>query len=100
VENASVSRPDSDDPFIREVRGKIADNDRAIVAAINDRLKLVARLKAYKDSRGLDFVDRAQEDWIYTYLARVNSGPLSDEGLREIIREILDLTKREVSRGA
>jgi chorismate mutase len=95
-----MTRPGSEDPFIHEVRGKIADNDRAIVEAINTRLKLVAGLKAYKESRGLDFVDRAQEDWIYTYLSRVNAGPLSEEGLREIVREVLDLTKREVSRGA
>ena len=90
---------DSHDPLIRDLRSQIADNDRAIVAAINNRLKLVARLKAYKESRGIDFVDRAQEDWIFTYLARVNAGPLSEEGLREVVREILDLTKREVSRG-
>jgi hypothetical protein len=33
-----------------------------------------------------------------SYLARANRGPLSAEGLREIFGEVLDLTKREVSR--
>ena len=66
--------------------------------AINTRLKLVARLKRYKESRGLDFVDLEREEWMLNYLLRANRGPLSTEGLRELFTEILDLTKREVGR--
>ena len=33
------------------------------------------------------------------YLARANRGPLTEEGLRELFAEVLDLTKREVGRG-
>jgi chorismate mutase / prephenate dehydratase len=87
------------DPFIRQVREQISDNDRAIVDAINARLKLVARLKGYKESRGLDFVDPDREEWMLQYLARANRGPLSSEGLRELFEEILALSKREVERG-
>ncbi len=88
------------DPFIRQVREQISDNDRAIVDAINARLKLVARLKGYKESRGLDFLDPDREEWMLQYLSRANRGPLSSEGLRELFEEILALTKREVERGA
>lgn len=88
------------DPFIRQVREQISDNDRAIVDAINARLKLVARLKGYKESRGLDFLDPDREEWMLQYLARANRGPLSSDGLRELFEEILALTKREVERGA
>ena len=87
------------DPFIRQVREQISDNDRAIVDLINARLKLVARLKGYKESRGLDFVDPDREEWMLQYLARANRGPLSSDGLRELFEEILALTKREVERG-
>ena len=87
------------DPFIRQVREQISDNDRAIVDAINARLKLVARLKGYKESRGMDFVDPDREEWMLQYLARANRGPLSSEGLRELFEEILALSKREVERG-
>ena len=66
--------------------------------AINTRLKLVARLKRYKEERGLDFVDLEREEWMLNYLLRANRGPLSPEGLRELFTEILDLTKREVGR--
>ena len=38
------------DPLIRQLREQISDNDRAIVDAMNARLKLVARLKGYKES--------------------------------------------------
>jgi chorismate mutase len=87
------------DPLIRQLREQISDADRKIVEAINARLKLVARLKAYKEARGLSFVDPEREEWMLNYLTRANRGPLSAEGLREIFAEVLDLTKREVARG-
>ena len=65
---------------------------------MNARLKLVARLKSYKESRGIAFVDPEREEWMLQYLARANRGPLSPEGLGELFSEILDLTKREVAR--
>ncbi len=58
----------------------------------------MAKLKAYKESRGLSFVDPEREEWMLSYLSRANRGPLSGEGLNEIFGEILDLTKREVGR--
>jgi chorismate mutase len=84
--------------LIRQLREQISDTDRSIVEAINTRLKLVARLKRYKESRGLDFVDLEREEWMLNYLLRANRGPLSAEGLRELFAEVLDLTKREVGR--
>ncbi len=89
---------DAADPLIRQLREQISDADRTIVEAINNRLKLVARLKRYKESRGIAFVDPEREEWMFRYLARANRGPLSPEGLRAIYSELLDLTKREVTR--
>jgi chorismate mutase len=86
------------DPLIRQLREQISDADRTIVEAINARLKLVARLKEYKESRGMSFVDPEREEWMLSYLARANRGPLSPTGLEEIFSEILNLTKREVGR--
>ncbi len=65
--------------------------------AVNARLRLVARLKSYKESRGFDFVDPEREEWMLRDVARANRGPLSREGLEQIYTAILDLTKREVS---
>jgi chorismate mutase len=87
------------DPLIRQLREQISDNDRTIVEAINTRLRLVARLKVYKESRGMSFVDPEREEWMLQYLARANRGPLSADGLQELFDGILGLTKREVERG-
>jgi len=89
----------NDDPLIEQLRQQISDTDRSIVDAINARLGLVARLKSYKESRGIDFLDPEREEWMLQYLARANRGPLSQDGLNELLEEILDLTKREVQRG-
>jgi chorismate mutase len=91
--------PVNDDPLIRQLRQEISDTDRAIVDSLNARLRLVARLKSYKESRGIGFVDPEREEWMLQYLLRANRGPLSSEGLKELFEEILDLTKREVARG-
>jgi chorismate mutase len=87
----------SDDPVIRQFREQISDNDRAIIEAVNKRLRLVAQVKAYKESRGLGFLDPEREEWMLQYLSRANRGPLSTDGLRELFRMILDLSKREVT---
>jgi chorismate mutase len=87
----------STDPLVRQLREEISDNDRAIVDAINKRLKLVGKLKEYKASRGYEFVDPDREEWMVRYLVRANGGPLTEKGLRELFDSVLALTKREVS---
>ena len=94
-----VGAPVNDDPLIRQLRQQISDTDRSLVDAFNARLRLVARLKSYKESRGIDFLDPEREEWMLQYLSRANRGPLSQDGLKELFEEILDLTKREVQRG-
>jgi chorismate mutase len=89
----------NDDPLIKQLRQQISDTDRSIVDAFNGRLRLVARLKSYKESRGIDFLDPEREEWMLQHLTRANRGPLSADGLKELFEEILDLTKREVRRG-
>ena len=93
-----MSDADANDPLIRQLREQLTDNDVKIVEALNARLQLVARLKRVKEERGIGFLDPAREEWMLQYLTRANRGPLSAEGLREIYLELLDLTKREVTR--
>ena len=87
----------SQDPVIRQLREQVSDNDRALIEAINVRLRLVAKLKNHKESRGLEFVDPDREEWMLRDMGRANRGPLSEQGLVEIYTAILALTKREVS---
>ncbi len=86
------------DPVVRQLREEIAEIDRAIVAAVNARLELVARLKRHKDAQGIAFVDPERERQLVDDLAAVNRGPLTSEGLHELYARLLDLTKRQVNR--
>jgi len=88
----------STDPFVRDVRRQISDLDSALVELVNKRLKLVAKLKRYKEEHGIGFVDLAREEWMLQYLQRANRGPLSAAGLTELYHELLDLMKREVAK--
>ena len=81
------------------LREQVSAVDREIVDAVNRRLELVRRIWAHKDEHGLATVDPERERWLHEHLAGHNRGPLSPEGLRELHRAVLDLTKRELARG-
>ena len=86
------------DPIVHGLRDEISAVDRTIVDAVNARLELVARLKRYKAAQGIPFLDPDRERQLLDELSRANRGPLSAEGLQELIAALLDLTKREVTR--
>jgi len=88
-----------DDPVIKQFRDQISDNDLKIIDAVNRRLKLVKQLKAYKEQHGVDFLDPAREEWMLTFVSRANKGPLSRDGLAELYRDIVAITKREAAQG-
>ena len=85
------------DPVVQRLREEISELDASILYAVNARIELVAALRRHKDAVGLPFVDPDRERQLLDDLVRGNRGPLSDEGLRELFRELLDLTKREIA---
>ena len=90
-----MSGPASD-PTVQRLRDEISELDASILDAVNARLELVAALRRHKEVVGLPFVDPDRERKLLDDLVLANRGPLSDEGLRELFCELLDLTKREV----
>jgi len=80
-----------------ELRGEILSNDRAIVEAVNVRLRLVGELWRLKDERGDARFDPDRESRLREVLAAANGGPLSREGLERLVDELLALTKDELS---
>jgi len=88
----------SDDPVLRELREQISATDRGILDAVNARLELVARIKEHKESRGIEFLDPEREQSMLRELRAANRGPLSGEGVEELLMSVLELTKREVAR--
>ena len=85
----------SDDETAR-LRELVAEQDRAILAAANARLELVAELKEHKRRIGVAFADPRQEERLLAALERLNAGPMSPDGVRRLFGEILALTKREL----
>jgi chorismate mutase/prephenate dehydratase len=83
------------DPALRDLRDRIAAVDSELVDAVNRRVALVRLLKEHKAAHGIEFVDRAQEESLVDRLAAESTGPLSEEGLRELYRTLLELVKRE-----
>ena len=83
---------------LAELRSRIEENDRAIVAAVNERLRLVEELWQLKQRHGAERFDPDRERRLRDELAAANAGPLSAEGLDALVRELLELTKRELDR--
>lgn len=81
---------------LHRLRDEITAIDRAILAAFNRRLELVAELKRYKDEHGIAFLDPTREETMIAERLAENGGPLSDAGLRALYLELLALTKREL----
>jgi len=79
-----------------ELRAEIAANDAEIVGAVNQRLRLVEELWRLKAERGDARLDPDRERRLREALARLNDGPLSEQGLDRLVDELLALTKREL----
>ena len=90
-----MSTEAENDPVLRDLRERIAALDSELVDAVNRRIELVRQLKEHKAAHGIEFVDRAQEERLVERLAAESRGPLSEEGLRELYRTLLELVKRE-----
>jgi chorismate mutase len=84
------------DETVESYRERIATADRALVEAVNARIGLVAELKAYKEARGIAFLDPDRERALLRALQEANPGPLSEDGLRDLVEHVLALTKREL----
>jgi chorismate mutase len=85
------------DPVVSDLRARITDADRAVLAAVNERIELVRKLREHKLAQGWDFADKSREERLLAALAGENPGPLSEGGLRELFTELLALTKREIA---
>ncbi len=85
------------DPVMQELREQVESVDRQILEAINARIGLVAQIRRHKAENGIDFLDPGREEWLLQHLVEANAGPISEEGVRELFKTILDLVKRELA---
>jgi chorismate mutase / prephenate dehydratase len=81
-----------------ELRHEISAVDDELVAAVNRRLDCARRIFEHKEANGIPILDAGREDAMIARLQGTNGGPLSDGGVAELVRYLLDLTKRELGR--
>jgi 3-deoxy-7-phosphoheptulonate synthase/chorismate mutase len=84
------------DQVIRELRSRIDLVDRSLLDLVNERLELVQQIKKRKVAAGIDFVDPGREEAMLRDLLAANAGPLSDAGVEQLLRTVLELGKSEV----
>lgn len=84
------------DRTVSELRAQITAVDRELLAAVNRRLELVARLHEHKVAVGLPLRDPERESSLLTELAERNPGPLSGRGLTAFFEHLIELIRREL----
>jgi chorismate mutase/prephenate dehydratase len=84
------------DPELERLRAETAATDAEILELVNRRLELVREIRAHKAASGVAFLDPDQEARLLARLRELNSGPLSDEGVDRLFREILAIVKDEL----
>ena len=81
---------------VTSFRSRISEADRALLAAINERIELVRELHEYKKAEGIPLRDEGREEQLVVELQAANAGPLSSAGVSEFFRYVLELTRREI----
>jgi len=87
-----------DDPVLASYRERISAADDRVLAAVNDRLRLVSELHAHKRRSGLPLFDGAREQDVVAGAIARNGGPLSDDGVRQLYALLLPLCTAEAAR--
>ena len=81
---------------VADYREQISAADRDLLAAINKRIELVRALHEHKRAEGIPLIDPAREQQLVVELQAGNVGPLSDQGVAELFRHVLELTRKEL----
>lgn len=86
----------NDDAEVNAIREEIGAADRAFVELVNRRVELVQRMKARKEQIGAGWVDPAREQRMLDWIASINQGPVSDETLVALYRQLVAGCKHDV----
>lgn len=78
---------------LKDLRKRLKNKDEIIVKLLNERARISLEIGEVKKQAELNVYDPPQENKIYRYLSKINDGPLPDESLREIYKEILSASR-------
>ena len=81
---------------VTDAREAIDAIDRSLLTAVNRRLELVRKLHEHKRATGTPLRDPAREQAMIAGLQSRNEGPLSEEGVAELVHFVLRLTRKEL----
>jgi len=84
-----VERDGMEEQQIAEFRKQIDALDDEIARHLSERAKIVLAIRELKNRANLPLFDAQREQEILTRMSLMNSGPLSDEDLKEIYRNVL-----------
>ncbi|NBT14442.1 MAG: prephenate dehydratase, partial [Planctomycetia bacterium] len=86
----SKSSPDARKPAgLAALRAQIDRIDRELVERMNERARLAGQIGHVKASNGQQTYDPSREEMVLERVAASNAGPLSDESLKSVFRELI-----------
>ena len=74
---------------LEPIRQGIDEHDRELVRLLNERLKLAGKIGELKRSSGGSIYASEREDKVLRKVSGLNDGPIKDEALQAIYREIM-----------
>lgn len=78
---------------LADLRSDLRAIDQNIVMLFNKRAKLSQEIGRFKKENNMEIYDPAQEARVFRYLADLNDGPLPEESLKTIFREIISTSR-------
>ena len=76
-------------PALVSLRSQIDRIDRDLVGLMNERAELARQIGHVKQSSGQQTYDPAREETVLERVTNANAGPLSDDSLKAIFRELI-----------
>ena len=76
-------------PSLATLRSQIDRIDRELVALMNDRAGVAREIGHVKQTSGQQTYDPSREETVLERVAAANAGPLSDDSLKAIFRELI-----------
>jgi chorismate mutase/prephenate dehydratase len=78
---------------LKAIRERLRKKDREIVKLLNERTELSIEVGRAKNSQRWEIYDPSQEGKVYDYLTELNEGPLPENALKNIFREIISSSR-------
>ena len=79
---------------IEELRQRIDEIDRELVALLNSRAACALAIGRAKKAAGLDLYQPLREADVLSHVQRINGGPLDNGAIRRLFERVIDEARR------